>query len=198
MTESRSALAIAVAGLCCLATPSADATLRAPSVELLPGYERTRVSSSAGIGALTSHLPKALDRHVRKVRGVAEAAAGGGQRVQVTLFELAPKRAWQIVSAWGAGARRAGAKPGQAQVGSGGRLTTRGAAAIVVWSSRRGIGVVHLRGPAQPSRGASAVAFAQFADRSLSAPPPPAAWERVLDRVRPDGTLPKQAALQAF
>ena len=191
---------VTTALLTVVAMPStAAARLAAPPVHLLPGLERARSSDAAGVGALTRYLPKKVARAVRSARRDAAAAAARGQRVQVTVLELAKaKLGRRIVASWRAGARRAGARPRRAPGGAGGWLVSRGAHVTVVWQSRAGVGLVQVRGRVRPARNEVALALARVADVSLSAPPPATAWERVLEHGRPDGTLSKRTALQAF
>jgi hypothetical protein len=182
-----------------VAMPSAaGATLRAPAVHLLPGLDRVRPSDAAGAGALTRYLPRRLARGVQAARRDAAAAAGRGQRVQVTVLELRTARsARRVVARWAGGARRAGARPRRVRLGADGWLAVRGRSATLVWRSRSAVGVVLLRASGRPSR-VRAVAFGRLANAGLGARPPATAWERVLGEVRADGTLSKRTAMKAF
>lgn len=67
---------------------------------------------------------------------------------------------------------------------------------VVVWQSNRGLGAILLRAP-RGARGL-ALAYARLADAHLERALTATAWERTLDRIRPNGTVPRKVALDLF
>jgi hypothetical protein len=71
--------------------------------------------------------------------------------------------------------------------------------AIVAWREGQKVGLLVLRAARGTSNlAAAAVQFARLADSALRAPLPTTAWGRVLDQIRPDGSVSESTALQAF
>jgi hypothetical protein len=100
------------------------------------------------------------------------------------------------------GARAVRLAPGAARAARQRLATGRGRTGrtyTVPWRDGARIGVVVLsasRGVRDPARVADRYAF--LADRWLRTPLPASAWARVLTQIRPDGTVSKATALQAF
>ena len=67
---------------------------------------------------------------------------------------------------------------------------------VVVWRTGRGLGVVLLRAPHGARSLASA--YARLANAHLARSLTETAWERTLDGIRPDGTMPRSVALDLF
>jgi hypothetical protein len=73
------------------------------------------------------------------------------------------------------------------------------ASVIVAWRDDVKIGVIALTMPGSVTRAtALAMRYAVLADGWLRTPLPTTAWQKVLDQVRPDGTVSMTTALQAF
>jgi hypothetical protein len=71
--------------------------------------------------------------------------------------------------------------------------------ATVAWREGEKVGLLVLRaGRGTSNPAAAAVQFARLADSALRAPLPTTAWGRVLDQIRPDGSVSESTALQAF
>ena len=137
-------------------------------------------------------LARAVDRADGRHRGGRGARSKAAlRRVRVRL-RRAPHRG---SSTPGGAPHRASPAP----VGDGGFIVVRGRAAAVAWRDGARIGVIVMsasRRVRDPGRVADG--YAVLADRWLRTPLPASAWARVLTQIRPNGTVSKATALQAF
>jgi hypothetical protein len=97
----------------------------------------------------------------------------------------------RVLAAWGAVHHARSVK-----VGGIAYLSGRGKRIVVAWRDGARIGVISLKGVRSP--GPHALADAVLADGWLRSPLPATAWDGVLDQIRPNGTVSKQTALEAF
>jgi hypothetical protein len=178
---------VAAAGV---STASADVGLVLPTASL-PGLHATRVSVPAARADLAAGLPGRISSRVSRAAVQTAAAGGPGVRLRSDAFVFGSAgTARAVLAAWRGVHRAHGVA-----VGSGGYGYTRGSLAMIAWREGDRIGLVSVR-----ARRAFSLAseYAVLADEWLRSPPPRTAWEKVLDQVRPDGSVSKATALQAF
>jgi hypothetical protein len=160
------------------------------SVEADPGVARHE---------LTRGLSPALTRHVDRAVAASQAATAPGQQLQVTVLTLAGAgTARAVENGWHAAAVRSHKRPVLERVGAGGWLTADQSGAWLVWRVGASLGVVEVRVAGVAYARHVAEIFAQLANVSMQAPAPATAFGKVLAEVRPDGSVSKQTAMQAF
>ena len=184
------ALGIGIVGAAGAPAASADQSLVLPTASL-QGLHSARASLRSARADLAAGLPKRLASSVSEAATQTAAAAGSGLRLRSDAFVFgSPTTARAVLAAW-RGLHRAR----RAAVGGGGYAYARGSLAVIAWRDADRVGVVSVRGNDAPSLAAQ---YAVLADQWLRIPPPATALGKVLEQIRPDGTLSKQTALQAF
>ena len=146
----------------------------------------------AGKGAKVARkaLPHSLPRALKTARAQGSAFKGAGRRLRTGAFVASTKtRARQALKALA---------KGMARVDGLGYARTRATTTTVVLRTGRAIGVVRYSAPeqadARTAAAAYATALANRLDRALSR----TAWEKALDGIRADGSVPTSTALKAF
>jgi len=158
--------------------PTSVASARSRLVAGLPG----------GVGA-------ALDGAVIQ----ASAGSGGGQALGSYAFVLrSTSAAGRVLTSW-----RSAHHAKAVAIGAGGAVAVQASRertlVQVLWRDGARLGLVVLNATSKTSTASStAVAYAMLAESYLTTALPTTAWAKVLDQIRPDGTVPKATALQAF
>ncbi len=172
-----------------------------PSASALKGLG-LRPSGAGTAGArsvLESQLPSGLRGLIARAPAGAAAGRARGRTAGFDAFVLRSASAARLVlNAW---SRRNHAT--KTRIGDGGGIaghrSGRRARFTVLWREGPKLGLVTLsvtRAPAA-ARGL-ALAYAELADGPLSTALPTTAWQAVLDQVRPNGSVSKSTALEAF
>jgi von Willebrand factor type D domain len=175
------------------ARAAADLRLVLPT-GTLPGVHATAARTGTARADLAAGLPVAPARLADLAETQTSAASGGGVRLRSDAFVFtSAATATHVLGAW----RRV--RHARASGGVPGYLAERGSIVSVAWRERDRIGVISLRAAKRVrNRDALAVEYAVLADSWLRTPLPATAWGRVLTQIRPDGSLSKQTALEAF
>jgi von Willebrand factor type D domain len=178
----------------------------APPVERLvlgaadtPGLAPRRASVAAGQRAIARAMRPA---RLPKLGGVAIAsrfASGGAELWSLAYTQksaaAASSRATSVVNAL----RRAGLRPTRTDVGAAGWAVTKQGSALVVWHRRNAVGELLLTTKLDPRLLTTiATQYAAVADAHMEHLLSLDAWERTLERIKPDGTVPRAVALDLF
>lgn len=181
------------------ALPASDLPGLVLGTSSLPGLHSVHSSRTAAHDDLAAGLGSADAATVRGAQLQTSAAKSRNVSLRSDAFVLASAgRARTVLSAW-----RVHRHARRVSVGAQGYLALghgRGATTIAVaWRRGFRIGVIVLRASRHVSDPASlAKEYAVLADSRLRIPAPASAWARVLAQTRPNGTLSKQTAMQAF
>lgn len=186
-------IALAFAGLL-PTSAAADVQLVLPAVSL-PGLHATGSSAPAARADLAAGLPAPLAGIAELAETQTAAAGGRGLRLRSDAFVFSSAAtATRVLRAWRR-VRHARA----AAVGGGGFVAVQGTLVTIAWRARDRIGVIALRVPRRVHDPvALGTQYAVLADSWLRSPMPTTAWGEVLSQVRPNGTMSKQTALEAF
>jgi hypothetical protein len=178
----------------------ADSSLVFSAADLTTlGLHPTPASSESARAQLVAGLPSSVLAPVGEALTEASAGRTRGRRLRSAAFVLRSARSAGLVLArWGR-AHHAG----RVRVGAGGAafmLRSRKRAVVeVLWRDGSRLGFVVLGATRKLGKArAAALAYAVLADSYLKTPLPTTAWEQVLAQTRPNGTLSKSTALQAF
>lgn len=167
----------------------------------LPGLRASAASVRSARADLTDGLSSRLAGQVRVVQLQTVTLAGHDVHVRSDAFVFSsPAAALRVLGAWRR-AHHASAVTIGRRGGGGLRLAraSRATVVTVVWREGAALGAIVLRAtPKVVDPRARALAYATLADAGLQTGLPATAWERVLDEVRPDGTVSRATALQAF
>jgi hypothetical protein len=191
-----------VVGLTILAGVPATAVARGGALVLDPaslaaaGWHPVAVATASGRRELRSRLPRSLAKLVATAEVEAAAARDGSNELSSYAFVLSSAPAAHRVAI---AFRRV--HHGQAlNVGRDGAVAQRGSGSATVFSFlfRAGarIGLLDVR--AGTSDAGTAAEYAPLANARLSSALPATALAKILDQIRPDGSISKQTALQAF
>ncbi len=129
----------------------------------------------------------------------ASAASGRGQQWRSDAFALGSSAAAaRVLTGW-----RRVHHAQRVAVGVGGAVfvqrSRRRAVVQVLWRDGTRLGLLALTATRNLSKAREeALAYTALADSYLKTPLPTTSWARVLDRIRPNGTVSEQTALQAF
>ena len=160
----------------------------------LPGLHASRVSQRTARNDLASRLSPRLAAFVGGAQAQVAAARGTGLDLRSDAFVFGSTRtARSVITAW-----RRLRHPRSVPVGDGGYVTAGGSHAVVAWRDGARIGVIDLTTAAKKDPGSRALGYALLADSWLRTPLPSTAWAKVLEQIRPDGTVSKRTALEAF
>lgn len=159
------------------------------------------VSASVGQARaqLLARLPSRAGRLLDAALSQASAATTRGQQLHSDAFVLRSAfAAERVLASWQAVHRGE-----RAAIGAGGAVSVTGsrkrAAVQVLWRDGARLGLIVLIATRDTGTARStAISYAQLAESYLNTPLPTTAWDKVLDQIRPDGTVSKQTALQAF
>jgi len=159
--------------------------------------------ASVTVGSARGELGAGLSSGVRALLAGApawaSAASANGQQWRSDAFVLRSSAvAEQVLTSW-----RSVHRAQRVAVGAGGAVfvqRSRGRAlAQVLWRDGARLGLIVLTATRNVSQAReTALAFTALADAYLKTALPTTAWAKVLDEVRPDGTVSEQTALQAF
>ncbi len=193
-----SMVALVVAAPLVAAPAAAAATRLTLPVSSLPTWHATGVTQRIGRLDLADGLARNLTAEIDRATVESAAATGktGRLRSDAVVFGSA-NTARRVLSAWRlvhhATARRVGAISYLS-----GRRTKNGN--LIAWRSGARIGLIVLRLPRVGASGAAAEAlrYAVLAEGWLGSPLPATPWAKVLGQIRPDGTVSKHTALEAF
>lgn len=182
-----------------MAMPVAAAAVRLTlPIGNLPGWHARSVSVQTGRLDLAAGLPHRLVAAIDGALGQSEAASGkhGRLRSDAVVFASA-STARRVLSTWGR-VRHATTE----RVGANSYLSARRAqqGSVVAWRNGARIGVIVLKASRAGASGSAAQAlrYAVLAGGWLSSPLPATPWAKVLDQIRPDGTVSEHTALEAF
>jgi hypothetical protein len=129
----------------------------------------------------------------------ASAASGGGQALGSYAFVLrSAAAAGSVLASW-----RTAHHATTVAVGAGGAVTARSSAkqslVQVLWRTGARLGLIVLNDTPQTSAARNvAVSYAMLAESFLVAPLPATAWDKVIDQIRPNGSVSRATALQAM
>jgi len=195
------ALALAVLVLALLA-PSlalASSSLVFSSADLTAlGLRPAPTSVSSARGQLVAGLPASVVASLDGALIRASAASTSGQRLGSYAFVLrSTSAARRVLTSW----RTVHHAKGVA-IGAGGAVavqsSTNRALVQVLWRNGARLGLIVLSDTSQTSAARDvAVSYAMLAEGFLVAPLPTTAWGKVLDQIRPNGTVSMATALQA-
>lgn len=180
------------------APPASAVTRLVLPPKALVGYKAAGLSRSDARADLSEGLSGKLRAAVRGAEVQASGASGRGRKVRSEAFVFSSSsRARQVLAGW-----RSAHHAKHAKLDSGGVVAVsrqgRTSIASVIWRHDRKLGLLVLR--AKSSAGevrTAALALARAADSALRAPVPTTAWEKVLDQIRPDGSVSEKTAMQA-
>ena len=190
----RFASAVAIAIAACGLTPTsaaADVQLVLPTTTL-PGLRAAAAPLAAAQADLAAGLPGSLHSVAAGALNETAAARGAGFTLRSDAFVFgSPGGAARVLSAWRS-ARRARA----AAFGYEARARRP---VVVAWRDGDRIGVIALSASRRVSDPrAVAERYAVLANGWLRSPLPATAWGNVLAQIRPNGTVSKRTAEQAF
>lgn len=181
----------------------------APSLERLvlvakdaPGLAAKRATGVLGQKAVAAALRPA--RLLKLQAGASEAshfARRGVELWSLAFVRKSPAAAKSHTAAIVGVLRRAGLRSKRVSVGQGAWLVlpTKGGAAFVVWQERNAVGEILLTAKLSPRlTGTIATQYASVADAHMKRLLSLDAWQRTLERVGPDGTMPRDVALDLF
>ncbi len=192
---------VLVAAVALPASASADDTLVVPTSALHPlGLQPQPVSASVARADLGGGLASAQRAALARAQVQAAGARGASLQLRSEAFVFsAPAASARILAAWRsrrhAGVVTLGSASGWlASKADGGRVTM-----TVAFADGARLGLVVLNAAGSPSAArASALQYASLAASLLPTPLAASAWGRLLERVRPDGTVSEQTALSAL
>jgi hypothetical protein len=144
-------------------------------------------------------LPRSAQKLIGRSAAQASAAGKGSQKLLSAAFVLASNgAAHQVLVAWKrvhhARKLKLGTDGATAALRTGGAITYS-----LAWREGANVGLLQLRAPAkQHTAAALAFELAALADSALRPTVPPTAFDQVAAQVQPDGTMPENAALEAF
>ena len=187
------AVAAAASGVVApVAVAGVQLTLPAGSIR---GWHATGTSLRLARRDLAAGLPQRIAGKVAGAQAQTSAASGPTGRLRSDAFVFASANtAQRVLAAWRI---RHHARP--VKIGAVVYLSARGRATVVAWRDGARIGVISFTGATGAAASdAHALADAVLADGWLRAPLPTTAWDKVLDQIRPTGTVSKQTALEAF
>jgi von Willebrand factor type D domain len=192
----RLALVLCAAAAALVAADRAAAAQLVLPASSLRGFHSASVSRQAAVADLAAGLPRSLVGVVAHTDVQVSALASRTQHVRSDAFVFGSARAAErVLAVWGRLRH-----PRRVRVGATGYLSARrGKVIVVAWLDGTRIGMIALtesRGTHDP--GAHALGDAVLADGWLRSPLPTTAWGKVLDQIRPDGTVSKRTALEAF
>ena len=188
-----------VAATIVVAVPTATAAVRLTlAVGSLPGWHATGASLRIGRLDLAAGLPRRLVAAIDGATLQSSAATGknGRLRSDAVVFGSAGA-ARRVLSGW-----RHVHRATTVHAGAISYLSARGTQheTKVAWRSGARVGVIVLRPARARTSGTAATAlrYAVLAGGWLDSPLPATPWAKVLDQIRPDGTVSKRTALEAF
>jgi hypothetical protein len=159
--------------------------------------------AAASVGSARRELGAGLPRYERLLLGIAvieaSAASASDQQWRSDAFVLrSPAVAERVLTSW-----RIVHRAQRVAVGAGGAVFVRRsrghAVARVLWREGPRLGLITLTSTESIRNArAAALGYTPLADSFLKTPLPTTAWGRVLDQVRPNGTVSQQTALRAF
>jgi von Willebrand factor type D domain len=165
----------------------------------LVGWRPADVSAGGARADLATGLPRRVRAEVGRAELQASRAIRRREELRSEGFVFSsPEAARGVLAAWGRAHAAHRVRLGQDGHGAVRRL--RGAVTVTLaWreGSRVGLLVLVERRPVRDPLGV-ALLYGPLADRALRVRLPTTAWGRVLDEIRPDGTVSKQTALRAF
>lgn len=196
MRSLRAFLIAVVAAVSVVVVPVAVAGVRLTlPASSLPGWHPTGTSVGLARRDLAASLPHGPAGAVDGAQTQTSAARGPGGRLRSDAFVFgSANRARWVLASW-----RGLHHARSVRVGGAVYLSAGGKATVVAWRHGARIGLIALtatRGSHDPS--ARALAYAVLADGWLHSPLPTTVWDKVLDQIRPNGTVSKQTALEAF
>ncbi len=206
----RIAVVAACVALLLVAAAPAGAARSDDRLALQPADVPSMSSASAGVGsarqALSRVLPRALRERARPLRIEASAFRQGAGRRATRLSAQAyvlrnAGAATAALTAWRSAQRRAGVRPTPVAIGTPAAITARRRSGVsdvtIALRAGAGLAVVRYRSTATLARARPvAVALARIeADRLRRALDRTVA-DRVLDGIRPDGSIPLRTLLQ--
>jgi hypothetical protein len=165
------------------------------TLHLRPAGESVRAARAQ----LDAGLPRSARATIDGAPTQASAASGHGRHWRSDAFVLGSARvATATLASW-----RHHHHAKSAKVGGGGaafvQRSRHGQTVQVLWRDGSRLGLIVLGTRARPRQArAAALAYAVLADGSLKTPLPQTAWGKVMAQVRPDGSVSKQTALEAF
>jgi len=195
------ALALAAVVLALLAPSSAlaSSSLVFSSADLTAlGLRPAPTSVASARGQLVAGLPGGVGASLDGALIRASAASTNGQRLGSYAFVLrSTSAAGRVLTSW-RNAHHAKA----VAIGAGGAVavqtSTKRTLVQVLWRSGARLGLIVLNDTPQTSTARNvAVSYAMLAESFLVAPLPITAWDKVLDEIRPNGTVSMATALQA-
>jgi hypothetical protein len=194
-------LIVLLAAVALPASAGADDALVIPVSALRPlGLQAQPVSASVARGDLGGGLTPAQQAAVARAQVQTAGARGESMQLRSEAFVFStPGAGARILAAW-----RARHHAGVVAVGPGSGLlaskTGGGRVRLTVAfadGARLGLVVLTVTGSPSAAR-AAALEYASLAASLLPTPLATSAWERLLEQVRPDGSVSEQTALSAF
>ncbi len=159
----------------------------------LPGLRPAPAVPRVAQADLAARLSAQLTGVVDGALAQTATGTGSGQVVRSDAFVFgSASTASRVLAAWQA-ARHGSREP----VGHPGYIARRGRTLSVAWREGNRIGVIVLTVKRRAARD-RALQYAALADGWLTAPVPSTAWGSVLAQIRPNGTVSKTTALEAF
>ena len=161
-----------------------------------PGLKLAGRSGAMGRAALAAALKPAKLPRLRAA-GAAHYARRRADLWSVAFVLGKPAAADKALRATLRAAKRAHLVRVPVPVGDRGWLVRRrDGPVVVVWRSDRGLGAIVLRVPRRSRE--IALAYARVANVHLTRELTETAWQRTVDRVRPDGTVPRKVVFDLF
>jgi hypothetical protein len=148
----------------------------------LPGYRGAHVSRAQA----RADLGRSLARRATDLQATGAKRTGLSVRSEAFVF-ASPATAHSVAKSW-----RTVHHGKRVRLGS----DASRSGTTVVWREGRKVGLLQVRG--KRATASLALQLAHAADPALRGPVPSGAWDKVTDKIRNDGSISKQAALQAF
>ncbi len=192
-------MVIAVIGATAVvAAPAAGASVRLTlPTGSLPGWHATRASVRTARRDLTDGITHDLRAAVGRAAVQSSVAHGKAGRLRSDAFVFSTARiARRVLAAWQRGHHANAARHATVNYLFAASGRKHG---VMIWRSAARIGaIVITTSGGAPGIAAQALRYAVLANGWLGSPLPTTPWAKVLDQIRPDGTVSKHTALEAF